>query len=154
VTAAATAPSCSIRRRTALETAGGIAQARHLLGETPFIAVSGDIWCPHFDYAELLTVLEDEDPGAIRCRGQARHGLAVSGQESALPSRGRLSLNNFSIANEGSQADLRQHRRVPPADVRWHRPGSTPNSARCCASTPHGPVGGDVYRGVAQRRHH
>jgi MurNAc alpha-1-phosphate uridylyltransferase len=37
-------------------------------GREPFIAVSGDIWCPHFDYAELLTVLEDEDPGAIRCR--------------------------------------------------------------------------------------
>nr|WP_198288863.1 nucleotidyltransferase family protein [Methyloversatilis universalis] len=29
----------------ALETAGGIAHARHLLGEAPFIVVNGDIWC-------------------------------------------------------------------------------------------------------------
>jgi N-acetyl-alpha-D-muramate 1-phosphate uridylyltransferase len=36
----------------ALETAGGIAQARHLLGRGVFIAVSGDVFCD-FDYASL-----------------------------------------------------------------------------------------------------
>jgi N-acetyl-alpha-D-muramate 1-phosphate uridylyltransferase len=36
----------------ALETAGGIAQALHLLGDGVFIAVSGDVFCD-FDYASL-----------------------------------------------------------------------------------------------------
>jgi len=30
---------------TALETAGGIAQARALLGSEPFLVINGDIWC-------------------------------------------------------------------------------------------------------------
>jgi MurNAc alpha-1-phosphate uridylyltransferase len=29
----------------ALETAGGIAHARHLLGDAPFLVINGDIWC-------------------------------------------------------------------------------------------------------------
>lgn len=45
----------------ALETAGGIANARHLLGDQPFLAISADIYCPHFDYAQCLNVLEDND---------------------------------------------------------------------------------------------
>ena len=47
---------------SALETAGGIAQARHLLGEEPFVAISGDIYCPHFDFEQVKTVLEDKAP--------------------------------------------------------------------------------------------
>ena len=46
---------------TALETAGGIAQARHLLGEEPFLAVSGDIYCPYFDFEQVKDVLADKD---------------------------------------------------------------------------------------------
>ena len=46
---------------TALETAGGIANARHLLGEEPFLAVSGDIYCPYFDFAQVKDVLVDKD---------------------------------------------------------------------------------------------
>src|SRR3954452_16224907 len=34
---------------TALETAGGIAKARHLLGDEPFVAIAADIFCPYFD---------------------------------------------------------------------------------------------------------
>jgi MurNAc alpha-1-phosphate uridylyltransferase len=45
----------------ALETAGGIANAMHLLGDQPFIAVAADIYCPHFDYAQCLNTLEDND---------------------------------------------------------------------------------------------
>jgi len=44
-----------------LETAGGIAQARHLLGEAPFLAVSGDIYCPHFNFEQVKSALEDND---------------------------------------------------------------------------------------------
>jgi len=45
----------------ALETAGGIANALHLLGDKPFLAISADIYCPHFDYTQCLNVLEDND---------------------------------------------------------------------------------------------
>jgi MurNAc alpha-1-phosphate uridylyltransferase len=44
-----------------LETAGGIAQARHLLGEEPFLAISGDIYCPYFDFEQVKDVLHDQD---------------------------------------------------------------------------------------------
>ena len=42
---------------SALETAGGIAQALHLLGDEPFAAVSGDIYT-EFDYGTLRTRLQ------------------------------------------------------------------------------------------------
>ncbi|HEX8403652.1 MAG TPA: nucleotidyltransferase family protein [Duganella sp.] len=49
------------REETALETAGGIATARHLLGEEPFVAVSADIYCPYFDFEQVKDVLHDKD---------------------------------------------------------------------------------------------
>ena len=45
----------------ALETAGGVANALHLLGEQPFLAVSGDIYCPYFDFEQVKDVLHDKD---------------------------------------------------------------------------------------------
>jgi MurNAc alpha-1-phosphate uridylyltransferase len=44
-----------------LETAGGIANALHLLGDEPFLAVSGDIYAPYFDFGQVLDVLKDVD---------------------------------------------------------------------------------------------
>jgi N-acetyl-alpha-D-muramate 1-phosphate uridylyltransferase len=50
----------------ALETAGGIAQAKHLIGDGVFIAVSGDVFCA-FDYATLreraAALASSNDPG-------------------------------------------------------------------------------------------
>jgi len=43
------------REREPLETAGGIAQARALLGEEPFLLVNADIYC-EFDFAALRRV--------------------------------------------------------------------------------------------------
>ena len=40
------------REAEPLETAGGIAQARALLGEAPFLLVNADIWCD-FDFSRL-----------------------------------------------------------------------------------------------------
>lgn len=45
----------------ALETAGAVAHARHLLGEEPFVAVSGDIYIPYFDFAQVKDVLAGQD---------------------------------------------------------------------------------------------
>jgi MurNAc alpha-1-phosphate uridylyltransferase len=44
-----------------LETAGGIANALHLLGDAPFLAVSGDIYAPYFDFSQALEALPDLD---------------------------------------------------------------------------------------------
>ncbi len=45
----------------ALETAGGIAAALPLLGEQPFLAVNGDIWCDwDFSLARQLTLVPDQ----------------------------------------------------------------------------------------------
>jgi MurNAc alpha-1-phosphate uridylyltransferase len=44
-----------------LETAGGIANALHLLGDEPFLAVSGDIYAPYFDFSQATDALKDED---------------------------------------------------------------------------------------------
>jgi len=44
-----------------LETAGGVANALHLLGDEPFLAVSGDIYAPYFDFTEALDALKDKD---------------------------------------------------------------------------------------------
>ena len=44
-----------------LETAGGIANALHLLGDEPFLAVSGDIYAPYFDFSQALEALPDND---------------------------------------------------------------------------------------------
>lgn len=46
---------------TPLETAGGIANALHLLGDEPFLAVSGDIYAPYFDFSQALEALKDAD---------------------------------------------------------------------------------------------
>src|ERR1035437_10247614 len=46
---------------TALETAGGIANARHLLGDSPFLVVSADIYAPHFNYEQVRNTLVDID---------------------------------------------------------------------------------------------
>jgi len=44
------------REPVALETAGGIAQARASLGDEPFLAVNADVYC-EYDYARLASVL-------------------------------------------------------------------------------------------------
>ena len=49
------------REEKALETAGGIAHARHLLGEEPFLAISADIYAPYFDFAQVLEALPERD---------------------------------------------------------------------------------------------
>lgn len=56
----------------ALETAGGIAHARHLLGHTPFVVVNGDIWCDA-DFAALARAAS-----GLRAGGDLAHLLLVA----------------------------------------------------------------------------
>jgi len=86
----------------ALETAGGIANARHLLGDEPFILVSADIYCPHFDFAKVKDVLEDKDvwgkPLAANERDVAWLYLVKNPPHHP---EGDFAMNIFTLSNEG-----------------------------------------------------
>ncbi|MBI5429812.1 MAG: nucleotidyltransferase family protein [Nitrosomonadales bacterium] len=57
---------------TALETAGGIAYALHLLGDVPFAVVNGDIWCD-YDLAQL-----PKHAAALRAGNDTAHLVLVN----------------------------------------------------------------------------
>ena len=86
----------------ALETAGGIANARHLLGEEPFFAVSGDIYCPHFDFAQAKDVLHDNDmwgnPHPVEQRDIAWIWLV---KNPSFHPKGDFALNLYTVSNTG-----------------------------------------------------
>jgi MurNAc alpha-1-phosphate uridylyltransferase len=87
---------------TALETAGGIAKARHLLGDAPFVAIAGDIYCPHFNFEQAMMALEDNDvwgnPHPLDKRDVAWLYLV---KNPVHHPQGDFALRSFSIANEG-----------------------------------------------------
>ena len=111
----ASACASAIRaRHTALETAGGIAQALPLLGDEPFVVVSGDIYT-EFDYATLLARAEAiaRDPGALRApfraRRQSRRSTPAGDMGLARRPRRRAA---------GPMLTYAQHRRVPSRSLR------------------------------------
>ena len=87
---------------SALETAGGIAYARELLGEGPFVAVAGDVYCPYFDFREMDAVLEDNDvwgkPHDLAKRDVAWLYLVKNPD---FHPQGDFALNAFTVQNEG-----------------------------------------------------
>jgi len=88
---------------TALETAGGIATARHLLGEEPFVAVSGDIYMPYFDFAQVKDVLHDKDMWGHPYPADQRDicWLYLVPNPDFHP-EGDFGLTMYSLTNEGS----------------------------------------------------
>jgi MurNAc alpha-1-phosphate uridylyltransferase len=87
----------------ALETAGGVAKALHLLGDQPFLVLSGDIYCPYFDFAQVTDVLPDKDvlgiPHPIDKRDVCWLYLTPNPFHNT---KGDFALNMFDVANEGS----------------------------------------------------
>jgi N-acetyl-alpha-D-muramate 1-phosphate uridylyltransferase len=63
---------------TALETAGGIAFALHLLGDAPFAVVNGDIYC-EYDFAAL-----PRHAAALQAQGDSCHLVLVNNPEHNL----------------------------------------------------------------------
>jgi MurNAc alpha-1-phosphate uridylyltransferase len=133
-----------------LETAGGIAQARHLLGDAPFVAVSGDIYCPHFDFEQVKTALEDNDvwgnPHPHDKRDVAWLYLVKNPDFHPL---GDFALHSFSITNEGDPrytfANIGVYR---PEIFDAVEPGQVAKLAPILrAYADRGQVGGEVYRG-------
>lgn len=134
----------------ALETAGGIAKARHLLGEEPFLALAADIYCPHFNFEQVRGVLEDRDvwgnPYPLDQRDVAWLYLV---KNPAHHLQGDFALNSFSIANEGKP-------RYTFSGIGVYRPamfdsivaGESAKLAPLLREyAARGQVGGELYRG-------
>ncbi|MES2934569.1 MAG: nucleotidyltransferase family protein [Pseudomonadota bacterium] len=87
---------------TALETAGGVAKARHLLGEQPFVGIAADIYCPHFDYDVVKNTLEDQDMWGNPYPADQRDiaWLYLVKNPPQHPD-GDFAVNLFALANEG-----------------------------------------------------
>lgn len=86
----------------ALETAGGVAKARHLLGEEPFVAVAADIYCPYFDFAQVKDVLENNDVWG-KPLAPSQRDIAWLYLVKNPPHRpnGDFAVNLFTVGNEG-----------------------------------------------------
>lgn len=134
-----------------LETAGGIAAARHLLGPEPFVAISADIYIPHFDFAQVKDVLEDRDvwgnPLPPEQRDMAWIYLV---KNPPFHPRGDFALHSFSVANQGETM-------LTFANIGVYRPEmfDAVKAGECAKLGPllrqtaeRGLVGGDVYRGM------
>lgn len=87
----------------ALETAGAVAHARHLLDDAPFLALSGDIYCPYFDFSQVHDVLAEKDlwgqPYPVDQRDIAWLYLV---KNPAHHPQGDFGLNLYSVSNEGA----------------------------------------------------
>ncbi len=135
---------------TALETAGGIAKARHLLGEEPFVAIAGDIYCPHFDFEQVKNTLEDKDMWGNPYPANERDiaWLYLVNNPPQHP-EGDFAVNVFSLANEGSP-------RFTFSGIGVYRPemfnSVAPGEAAKLVTlmreyAARGQLGGEVYRG-------
>ncbi|MDY7576767.1 nucleotidyltransferase family protein [Herbaspirillum sp. RTI4] len=88
----------------ALETAGGVAQARHLLGEEPFVALAGDIYCPHFDFEQVKTALADNDFwGNPLPENQRDAAWLYLVKNPPYHPQGDFALHSYALANQGEQ---------------------------------------------------
>lgn len=134
----------------ALDTAGGVAQARHLLGEEPFLAISGDIYCPYFDFAQVKDVLAEADlwghPYPADQRDMAWLYLVKNPWHNP---QGDFALNMFSVANEGAPmwtfGNIGVYR---PQMFDAIRPGQRAGLGQLIrAYAARGLVGGEVYAG-------
>ncbi|GAC1422745.1 MAG: nucleotidyltransferase family protein [Burkholderiaceae bacterium] len=139
---------------TALETAGGIANALHLLGESPFVTVSGDIFCPHFDYAQVKDVLVETDH---RGNSYAPHERDIAWlylvPNPAHHPQGDFALNSFTIANQaGVGSPLHTFGNIGvyrPEMFASVTPGSRAKLAPILREyAEHGRIGGELYQGA------
>jgi MurNAc alpha-1-phosphate uridylyltransferase len=135
---------------TALETAGGIAKARHLLGVEPFVAVAADIYCPYFDFKQVTEVLADNDvwgnPHPADRRDMAWLYLVKNPPHHP---KGDFGLNSFTINNDAEP-------RHTFSGIGVYRPemfdSVTPGQSAQIAPILReyaalGKVGGELYRG-------
>jgi MurNAc alpha-1-phosphate uridylyltransferase len=134
----------------ALETAGGIANALHLLGDQPFLAISGDIYCPYFDFEQVKDVLHDKDVLGKPLPPDQRDICWLYLVDNPFHNpEGDFALSMFSIANEGTPkwtfGNIGVYR---PAMFSAIVPGQHARlGALIRAYADQGLVGGEVYAG-------
>jgi MurNAc alpha-1-phosphate uridylyltransferase len=88
---------------TPLETAGGVANALHLLGTEPFIAIAADVYMPYFDYAQCLDVLQESDVwGHPHPAGTGDVAWLYLTPNPFHNPDGDFALNAFQLSNDGS----------------------------------------------------
>jgi len=138
---------------TALETAGGIAQALPLLcdhDDAPFLVVSGDIYVPHFNFADCKNTLEDNDmwgnPHPLDKRDVA--WLYMVNNPSFHP-QGDFAMSLMGLSNHGEPkftfANIGVYR---PEMFRNISPGEHAKLAPLLrAYAERGQLGGELYRG-------
>lgn len=134
----------------ALETAGGIAFARALLGDAPFVAIAGDIYCPHFDFSKVSDVLEENDPWGNPHPAERRDlGWLYLVKNPVHNPNGDFGLANFSVTNQGEP-------RYTFSGIGVYRPelfdgiahGSSAKLAPLLREfADKGKIGGEVFRG-------
>lgn len=134
-----------------LETAGGLAFARDLLGPEPFVAISADIYCPHFDFSQVFDALQTADmwgvPWAADKRDVAWLYLVPNPPEHP---EGDFALNLFSLANQGTPRYTYSGISVlNPAMFSHIQAGECVKLVTVLRDyADKGLIGGDVYRGT------
>lgn len=88
---------------TPLETAGGVANALHLLGDQPFVAIAADVYTPYFDFSACLDVLEENDMWGVPHPEHVRDvaWLYLTPNPFHNPD-GDFALSAFTLSNQGS----------------------------------------------------
>jgi len=135
---------------TALETAGGVAKARHLLGDDPFVAVAADIYCPYFNFEQVKTALMDNDVwGNPLPSGKRDIAWLYLVKNPPHHPKGDFALNSFSIANDGEPRHTFSGIGVyHPEMFDQIAPGQSAQIAPILRQyAAEGLVGGEIYRG-------
>ena len=114
---------CYSDEGTALETAGGIAYALHLLGDEPFAVVNGDIWC-NYDFSRL-----SKRAAAMETSGDMAHLVMVNNpaqhpdgdfalhQHRVIDSLPRLTFSGIGVYQPGLFANIARGAKAPLAPL-------------------------------------
>ena len=134
----------------ALETAGGIAKALPLLGDTPFLVVSGDIYIPHFNFEECKNTLEDNDMwGQPHPENKRDVAWLYMVKNPDFHPQGDFALNLMGLSNQGEP-------RFTFANIGVYRPEMFANIASGTHAklapilreyADRGQLGGELYQG-------
>ena len=138
------------REKVALETAGGIANALHLLGDAPFLALSGDIYCPYFDFEQVKDVLKDADPWGNPLPLEQRDACWLYLTPNPWHNlKGDFALSMYSVANTGSPMWNFSNIGVYRPEMFAHiEPGTHAGLGKLIRQyAEEGLVGGEVYEG-------
>lgn len=121
-----------------LETAGGIAQARALLGPEPFLLVNGDIWCD-YDFSRMC---------ALRLETRLAHLVLVPNPPHAA--RGDFSLHAGAVGNRaGPRYTYAGIALLAPRLVAGVAPGAkAPLAPLLRAAASRGKISGELFQGI------